>query len=90
MRNPNTDILHVLERSDMIQFNGEYARPDFLYVPAEDEPSHPDDVVLEISVADDEVDFTLSELENAKPLGEGTYLLEDRGLLRCLSSAILH
>ena len=90
MRNPNTDILDVLERSDMIQFNGEYARPEYLFVPEEDAPSHPDDVVLELCMESTEEDFTLAELENAKPLGEGAYLLENRGLLRCLSSFILH
>lgn len=88
MRSPRPDILKALQSAEVIQFNGEFAEPDYLRVP--DEDIRPDDVVLEINVDDSEEDFTLAELEAAQLMGEGIYFIEKRGYLRFLARPTVH
>jgi hypothetical protein len=68
---------------DGVVFTTEYAR-----VPDEDTVG--DDVVLEAKRGDDEVEFTLDDIDDAEHVGEGVYRLKSGALLRFLSSATIH
>lgn len=84
-----SDIVVNLCRADLVQFNDEVLQPDYLRVP--DETASKDDILLECRLRDGrELDLTLDELSNAQYLGEGAYLLRDRGVVKFLQVAAVH
>ncbi|MEW9898335.1 hypothetical protein ABWL39_06860 [Chitinivorax sp. PXF-14] len=83
-----SDILLQLNNADLIQLNDDVARPS--YIRAVHGQLDTDDVLLEMTVNGEEVDFTVRELEEAQDLGEGSYLVKHRGVVRFLREAQLH
>jgi len=84
-----SDIVVNLCRADLVQFNDEVLQPDYLRVP--DETANKDDILLECQLRDgSELDLTLDELSNAQYLGEGAYLLRNRGVVKFLQVAAVH
>ena len=80
------DILSNLCQADLIQFNDDVLRPDYLLIP--DESSSKDDILLECTGANGQAfDLTLDELNQAQYLGDGAYLVKHRGMIRFLQMA---
>lgn len=86
---PRSDIVLNLGRADLVLINDELLRPDYLLVP--DENADEDDVLLECTIKNGTaLDLTLAELNSARYLGEGAYLLPQHGVLRFLQETALH
>ena len=84
-----SDIVVNLCRADLVQFNDEVLQPDYLHVP--DETACKDDVLVECTTkSGEELDLTLDELTCAQYLGEGAYLVKNRGVVRFLQMAAVH
>ena len=83
-----TAISTALADADFVLIDG------VIYLPGYrrdlDERTSEDDVVLEVSHGNAEMDFTRAELEDAAALGDGTFLLKSGSLLRFLSGTTLH
>ncbi|MBB5020125.1 hypothetical protein HNQ59_003439 [Chitinivorax tropicus] len=89
MKKPlHSDILVYLNRADLVQFNDELVRPDYIMIP--DDDSRRDDIVLECTVNGQSVDFTVEDLANAENLGDGGYLVKHRGVVRFLQVTSIH
>ncbi|WP_137937184.1 hypothetical protein [Chitinivorax sp. B] len=89
MKTPlRSDILVNLNRADLIQFNDELVRPDYILVP--DEDCRRDDIVMECTVNGQSVDFTVEDFVNAESLDDGGYLVKHRGVVRFLQVASIH
>ena len=86
---PRSDIVLNLGRADLVLINDELLRPDYLLVP--DENAHEHDDLLECTMKNGTaLDLTLAELNSARYLGEGAYLLPQHGVLRFLQETALH
>ena len=85
-------LVHELRKSmdgaDYVVIDGVLYEADYLRVT--DEYTVADDVLLEASHGDTEIDMTHAEFEGAVGLGEGVFRLKSGSLVRFLSSAVIH
>jgi len=77
-----------MDGADYVVIDGVLYEADYLRVP--DEYTVADDVLLEASHGDTEIDMTHAEFEGAVGLGEGVFRLKNGSLVRFLSSAVIH
>ena len=81
-------ILDTLRDADFVVIDGVVFATGYLRVP--DEHTVADDIVVEATHGDTEVEFSLGELDEAQALGEGVYRLKSGMLIRFLTAATLH
>ena len=85
MDNRFSDAMHGAE---FVLVDGVVFRADYLRVP--DETTVPDDVVLEATHGDAEIEFTRRDIDDAEFVGGGVYRLKSGSLVKFLSSATVH
>jgi hypothetical protein len=88
MKSIVTSLADAMQGADFVQLNGIVFETDYLRVP--DDTTVADDVVMELRHGDTELAFTLQELDGARYVGEGAYMLKSGVLLRFLTTATLH
>lgn len=81
-------LFETMHDADYVMIDGVVFEADYLRVP--DEFTVADDVVLEASSGDTEIDLTRSELDGAIGLGQDVFRLRDGKVLRFLTSAVIH
>ena len=81
-------LTDMLTDADYVVIDGVIFQTGYLRVP--DEFTAADDVVLEASHGDTEVDLTREEIDDAVLLGEGVFRLKSGSLVRFLCSAVIH
>jgi hypothetical protein len=74
--------------ADFVLIDGVVFETEYLRVP--DEFTVAEDVVLEAKHGDNEVAYTLDDVDDAEFLGDGVYRLKSGSLLRFLTSATVH
>lgn len=82
-------------RLDRSMHNADYVLVDDVvcatsYVRIPDEHTVADDIVLEVTDGDTELDFIRADFDGAESLGDDAWRLADGRLLRFLTSATLH
>lgn len=82
------DFFETMRDADYVMVDGVVFATDYLRVP--DEFTVADDVVLEASSDDAEIDMTRAELEGAVDIGEGMFRLRSGSVVRFLAGAVLH
>ena len=82
------DLFASMSDADYVVIDGVIFAADYLRVP--DEFTVADDVVLEASSGDTEIDMTREEFDGAVGVGEGVFRLRSGTLVRFLSSAVIH
>jgi len=82
------NLASAMDHADYVQVDGVVFATEYMRVP--DEATVADDVVIEAKHGDDEVTFTLREIDGAEHLGDGVYRLRSGEELRFLSSATIH
>ena len=82
------ELYKSMDGADFVVIDGVLYEADYLRVP--DEYTVADDVLLEASHGDTEIDMTHAEFEGAVGLGEGVFRLKSGSLVRFLSSAVIH
>ena len=82
------ELYKSMDGADYVVIDGVLYEADYLRVP--DEYTVADDVLLEASHGDTEIDMTHAEFEGAVGLGEGVFRLKSGSLVRFLSSAVIH
>jgi hypothetical protein len=85
---PIHELYKSMDGADYVVIDGIIFETDYLRVP--DEYTVADDVMLEASHGDTEIDVTHAEFEGAVGLGEGVFRLKSGSLVRFLSSAVIH
>ena len=85
---PIHELYKSMDGADYVVIDGILFETEYLRVP--DEFTVADDVMLEASHGDTEIDVTHAEFEGAIGLGEGVFRLRSGSLLRFLSSAVIH
>jgi hypothetical protein len=88
MKSIVTSLADAMQGADFVQLNGVVFETDYLRVP--DDTTVADDVVMELRHGETELAFTLEELNGARYVGEGVYMLKSGVLLRFLTTATLH
>ncbi len=83
-----TSLANAMQNADFVQLNGIVFETDYLRVP--DDSTVADDVVMELRHGETELAFTREELDGARYVGEGAYMLKSGVLLRFLTTATLH
>jgi len=84
----SSDFFETMRDADYVMVDGVVFATDYLRVP--DEFTVADDVVLEASSDDAEIDMTRAELEGAVDIGEGMFRLRSGSVVRFLAGAVLH
>ena len=85
---PIHELYKSMDGADYVVIDGILFETDYLRTP--DEYTVGDDVMLEASHGDTEIDVTHAEFEGAVGLGEGVFRLKSGSLVRFLSSAVIH
>jgi hypothetical protein len=85
---PIHELYKSMDGADYVVIDGVLFETEYLRVP--DEYTVGDDVMLEASHGDTEIDVTHAEFEGAVLMGEGVFRLKSGALLRFLSSAVIH
>ena len=81
-------ITEAMRDADFVQLDGTVFAAGYLRIP--DESTVDEDVVMELSLGDIELAFTLEELDGAEYLDGGVYRLKSGALLRFLTVETLH
>ena len=81
-------LFETMQDADYVMIDGVVFEADYLRVP--DEYTVSDDVVLEASSGDTEIDLTRGELDGAVGLGQDVFRLRNGTVLRFLTSAVIH
>jgi hypothetical protein len=74
--------------ADFVQVNGITFETGYLRVP--DERTVADDIVMELKLGETEVTFVREDLDDARYVGDGAYLLKSGAVLRFLANATIH
>jgi len=82
------DVFETMSGADYVVIDGVLFETAYLRVP--DEFTVDDDVVLEATHGDTEIDMTRAEFDGAVGLGEGVFRLKSGSLVRFLTSAVIH
>ena len=85
---PIHELYKSMDGADYVVIDGILFETEYLRVP--DEYTVADDVMLEASHGETEIDVTHAEFEDAVGLGEGVFRLKSGSLVRFLSSAVIH
>ena len=81
-------LADTMHDADFVVIDGVVFEAGYVRVP--DEFTVADDVVLEASSGDTEIDMTRAEIDGAIGVGEGVFRLKSGSLVRFLSSAVIH
>jgi hypothetical protein len=82
------DILHAMQDAKYVQVDGEVFATGYLCTP--DDRLRADDIVLEASCGDSEVDLTLAEVRDAAQLEPGVFRLRSGSVVAFLTRATIH
>ena len=82
------NIADTMNDAEFVMIDGVMFQTGYLRVP--DEFTAPDDVVLEASHGDTEIDLTRDEIDGAQLLGEGVFRLKNGSVVHFLTSAVIH
>lgn len=88
MRAGSMPLAEAMRGADFVQVNGILFETGYLRVP--DALTAADDVVMELKLGDTEVMFLRQDLDNARYVGDGAYLLKSGACLRFLAHATIH
>jgi hypothetical protein len=83
-----TNLADAMSNADFVLINDEVFEAGYLRVP--DEYTVADDVVIEASRGDTEIELTRAEIDDAQHVGEGVFRLKSGVHLRFLTSATIH
>ena len=82
------NILQAMQDAKFVQVDGHLFVTDYLCLP--DESLVGDDIVLEATSEDNELELTLNEVRDADQIGPGVYRLKSGAVLCFLDSATVH
>ena len=85
---PVTSLAEAMIGADFVVIDDEVFEAEYLRVP--DEFTAADDVVLEATRGDAEVDLTRAEIDGAQHVGEGVFRLRSGIHLQFLTGATIH
>ena len=88
MRADSITLAEAMRGADFVQVNGIVFETEYLRAP--DEATFADDVVMELKLGDTEVTFIREEIDDARYVGDGAYLLKCGALVRFLATATIH
>lgn len=83
-----TGLFESMDDADYVMIDGVVFAANYLRIP--DEFTVDDDVVLEASRGDAEIDLTRAEMDGAIGSGEGVFRLRNGSTLRFLSGTVVH
>jgi len=83
-----TRLTEAMRDADYVQLDGVVFATGYLRIP--DESTQAEDVVMELTLGDTELAFTLEELDEAQYVADGMYRLKSGVMLRFLAVATLH
>ncbi len=78
----------VLQSADFVWHNGEFFQTNYLRLA--DDHTHADDILIEATHDEREINFTRAEIENAEDCGDGSLRLKNGDVVRFLRSATVH
>jgi hypothetical protein len=81
-------LTEAMRGAEFVQVNGIVFETGYLRVP--DESTTAEDVVMELKLGETEVTFIREELDDARYVGGGAFLLKSGALVRFLTSATIH
>lgn len=82
------DILQAMQDAKFVQVNGQMFVTGYLCMP--DDELVADDIVLEASSDDSELELTLDDVKGANQIGPGVYRLKSGAIVCFLNSATVH
>jgi hypothetical protein len=85
---PTTHLDRSMRNADYVLVDDVVCATSYVRVP--DEHTVADDIVLEVTDGDTELDFIRADFDGAQSLGDDAWRLADGRLLRFLTSATLH
>ena len=88
MKTGSIPLTEAMRDADFVQVNGITFETGYLRVP--DERTVADDIVMELKLGETEVTFVREDLDDARYVGNGAYLLKSGAVLRFLASATIH
>lgn len=88
MKTGSIPLTEAMRDADFVQVNGITFETGYLRVP--DDRTVADDVVMELKLGETEVTFVREDLDDARYVGNGAYLLKSGAVLRFLASATIH
>ena len=83
-----SELFKTMQDADYVVIDGVVFEAEYLRVP--DEFTVADDVVLEATSGDTEIDMTRAEIDGAVQVGHGEFRLRNGSVVRFLSSAVIH
>jgi len=86
--NFDVDILLAMQDAKFIQLDGQMFVTGYACLP--DDTLHGDDIVLEASSAEEELELTFDEVKQADQIGPGVYRLRSGSVICFLDSATVH
>ena len=88
MKTGSIPLAEAMRDADFVQVNGITFETGYLRVP--DERTVADDIVMELKLGETEVTFVREDLDDARYVGDGAYLLKSGAVLRFLASPTIH
>jgi hypothetical protein len=88
MKTGSIPLTEAMRDADFVQVNGITFVTGYLRIP--DDLTVADDVVMELKLGEAEVTFIREDLDDAKYVGDGAYLLKSGAVLRFLANATIH
>lgn len=88
MKTGSIPLTEAMRDADFVQVNGITFETGYLRVP--DERTVADDIVMELKLGETEVTFVREDLDDARYVGNGSYLLKSGAVLRFLANATIH
>jgi len=88
MTTSSIPLTEAMRGAEFVQVNGIVFETGYMRVP--DESTDAEDVVMELKLGETEVTFIREELDGAKYVGDGAFLLKSGALVRFLTSATIH
>ena len=85
---PATHLGRSMRKADYVLVDDVVCATSYVRIP--DEHTVPDDIVLEVTDGDTELEFIRADFDGAQNLGDDAWRLSDGRLLRFLTSATLH
>lgn len=84
----NVDILQAIQDAKFVQVDGRMFVTGYACLP--DDTLVADDIVLEATSADEEIELTFDDVREADQIGPGVYRLRSGAVLCFLNSATVH
>ena len=88
MKTGSIGLAEAMRDADFVQVKGITFETGYLRVP--DERTVADDIVMELKLGETEVTFVREDLDDARYVGDGAYLLKSGAVLRFLANATIH